>query len=182
MKNFILIIALILFSITGKAQIVKADLQASGLTCSMCSKSINTALKTLIFIESVETDINNNLFTITFKQGIKPEFDLLKKKVADAGFSVANLWIYATFNQQQIKNDAHINLEGINIHFLNVKDQVISGEKKIQIVEKDFLTAKAFKKFNNATNMECFKTGYMAECCNVKKDKSTAQRVYHVTI
>lgn len=180
MKNFILTIALISFSIAGNAQIAKADLQASGLTCSMCSKSINTALKTLIFVESVETDINNNMFTIVFKQGVKPNFDLLKKKVADAGFSVANLWIYATFNQQQIKNDAHINLDGINIHFINVKDQVIAGEKKIQVIEKDFLTAKAFKKFSNATTMECFKTGYMAECCNVK-DKN-AQRVYHVTI
>lgn len=182
MKNFILIIALISISFVGKAQIVKADLQASGLTCSMCSKSINTALKSLIFVESVETDINNNLFSVAFKPGVKPDLDLLKKKVADAGFSVANLWVYANFNQQQIKNDAHIDLNGINIHFVNVKEQVISGEKKIQVVDKDFLSSKAHKKFSNASTMECFKTGYMAACCNVKKDKTAAQRVYHVTI
>lgn len=180
MKNFILIIAFISFSIAGNAQIVKADLQASGLTCSMCSKSINKALQTVLFIESVETDINNNLFTIVFKPGVKPDLDILKKKVADAGFSVANLWVYANFNQQQIKNDTHINLNGVNIHFLNVKDQVISGEKKIQVVDKDFLTAKAFKKYSNATTMACFKTGYMAECCNVNHKSN--QRVYHVTI
>lgn len=182
MKNLILIIAFLSFSFAASSQVVKADLQASGLTCSMCSKSINTALKTLIFVESVETDINNNMFSIVFKPGTKPDFDLLKKKVADAGFSVANLWVYANFNQQQIKNDAHINIDGINIHFVNVKEQVISGKKKIQVVDKDFLTAKAYKKFSNATPMECFKTGYMADCCNVKKDNSAVQRVYHVTI
>ncbi|MFT3946447.1 MAG: heavy metal-associated domain-containing protein [Agriterribacter sp.] len=182
MKNFIFIIAFIAFSFAANSQVVKADLQAGGLTCSMCSKSINTALKTLIFVESVETDINNNMFSIVFRPGIKPDFDLLKKKVADAGFSVANLWVYANFNQQQIKNNAHLTIDGINIHFLNVKDQLLTGEKKIQVVDKDFLTAKAYKKFSNATAMECFKTGYMADCCNIKKDKSTAQRVYHVTI
>ncbi|MFT3749940.1 MAG: heavy metal-associated domain-containing protein [Agriterribacter sp.] len=182
MKNILLIIAFAFVIVSAKSQVIKADLQAAGLTCSMCNKSINAALQSLIFVESVQSDINNNLFSIVFKPGIKPDFDLLKKKVTDAGFSVANLWIYANFSQQQITNDTHVIVNDINMHFLNVKDQVLSGEKKIQLIDKDFITAKAYKKFNNATEMECFKTGYMAACCSLKKDKNAAQRVYHVTI
>ncbi len=62
----------------------------------MCSNAINKALKGLQFVESVNTDLNNNTFTVNFKPGTTPDFDVLKMKVEGAGFSIANLWYIPT--------------------------------------------------------------------------------------
>jgi copper chaperone CopZ len=47
------------------AQISKAEIIATGLTCSMCSNAINKQLKTLPEVVTVETDLNTNTFTVT---------------------------------------------------------------------------------------------------------------------
>ena len=70
-----------IFSLHATAQIKKVSLQASGLTCSMCSNSIFKALKTLDFVDNVEANIKTSTFAITFKQGAKVDMDKLKKKV-----------------------------------------------------------------------------------------------------
>src|SRR6478735_315736 len=96
MKTIIISLGIVIvtcFTSNVQAQFNKAELQASGLTCSLCSNAINKALKTLPFVESVQTDLNKNLFTITFKNGQRPDIDAISKKVEDAGFSVAKFWL-----------------------------------------------------------------------------------------
>ncbi|MEN9952821.1 MAG: hypothetical protein RLZZ520_1089, partial [Bacteroidota bacterium] len=53
-----------LFSIiaVSNAQIKKATLQASGLTCAMCAKSVYVNLTSLSFVDSVTTDLNASAF------------------------------------------------------------------------------------------------------------------------
>ena len=80
----------VLFSVAAKAQITKVTIQASGLTCSMCSNSINKAIKSLSFVENVNANIKNSSFDISFKPNEVVDFDKLKKKVEDAGFLVAS--------------------------------------------------------------------------------------------
>ena len=58
MKNLLLAIALIC-SVHAVAQITTVNLQASGLTCSMCSNSINKALKSIDYVEDVKANIKN---------------------------------------------------------------------------------------------------------------------------
>ena len=52
MKKILIAFAL-LFFIKTEAQVTKVSLQASGLTCSMCSNAINKALKSLDIVENV---------------------------------------------------------------------------------------------------------------------------------
>ena len=66
MKNIFLLLAISISMVT-KAQVTKVSLQASGLTCSMCSNAINKALKSLDFVDKVEADIKNYTFEILFK-------------------------------------------------------------------------------------------------------------------
>ena len=47
-KVYLVIVSIVLmFSIKSNAQIVKAEIRATGLTCSMCSNAINKQLKAL---------------------------------------------------------------------------------------------------------------------------------------
>jgi copper chaperone CopZ len=170
MKKVFLIVFL-LWTVLGQAQFKSATLQASGLTCAMCSNAINKSLKTLSFVEKVDADIANSSFLIIFRQGTEINFDQLRKKVEDAGFSVAKLQIVTVFNNTTIENDQPVTIDGKQFHFLNVKNQVLNGEQIITIVDKSFVPVKEYKKFAMLTKAESFKTG-----------QAKGTRIYHVTI
>lgn len=181
MKTILLTIALFFAAIFSQAQFTKASLQATGLTCAMCSNAINKALMEVPFIESVKPDIKNSAFNIVFKQGKEVKIDDLRKAVEDAGFSVGSLKMTGNFNEVKIGNDKHVEIGKDVFHFLNVSDQLLTGEKTITVVDKNFLTNRQFKKFSGATKMSCLQTGKAAACC-VKEGVPAEARIYHVTI
>jgi copper chaperone CopZ len=76
MKKFFLIIA-VFFTAQTQAHVNKVQLQASGLTCSMCSNAINKSLKTVDYIDKVMANIKTSTFEISFKPGAKINFDQL---------------------------------------------------------------------------------------------------------
>lgn len=180
MKQVMIVIA-VFFTTTLQAQITKVTLQASGLTCSMCSNAINKALKSLDYAEKVEANIKNSSFDITFKPGSKVDIDEIKSKVEDAGFFIASLTAIVQFNNTVINNDSHVDIDGTTFHFLNIKDQTITGTKSIRVLDKGYVTAKAFKQNSKYTTMECYKTGKASACCS-KGGVKEGSRIYHVTI
>jgi copper chaperone CopZ len=181
MKTILLTIAMFFVAIVSRAQFTKASLQATGLTCAMCSNAINKALLEVPFVESVKADIRNSAFNMVFKQGQEVEIDALRKAVEDAGFSVGNLKMTGNFRALKIENDKHVKIGTGVFHFLNVSEQTLDGEKTIMVVDKNFLTAKQFKKFSAAAKMSCVQTGKAAACC-LKEGVPASARVYHVTI
>ncbi|HMI77258.1 MAG TPA: heavy-metal-associated domain-containing protein [Ferruginibacter sp.] len=180
MKNLILIM-LVLFSFTSVAQVKSVSIQASGLTCSMCSNAINKAIKSLDFVDKVDANIKNSSFDVSFKPGSNIDFDKLKKKVEDAGFFVARFTASVNFDKVAIVNDDHVVIGSTVFHFLNVKDQTLSGDKTIRLLDKGFVTAKEYKKNSIYTKMECYKTGVAGACC-AKDNLPAGKRIFHVTI
>jgi copper chaperone CopZ len=181
MKKVILIFLAALFAIQINAQFTKATLQATGLTCAMCSNAINKALQAVPFIETVDSDIKNSAFNMVFKKDAQVNIDVLKAAVVDAGFSVGSLKVTGNFNEVKISNDAHVKLGNENFHFMGVKDQILNGEATLTIQDKDFVTSKQFKKIKASSKMECVKDGKAASCCE-KDGIPVGTRVYHVTI
>ncbi len=181
MKKLLLLVVIAFVAVQSNAQFSKATLQATGLTCAMCSNAINKALQAVPFIESVRSDIKNSAFNIVFKQNAAVDIDAMKKAVEDAGFSVGSLKLTGQFNDVKVKNDQHVQIGNTSFHFLDVKDQTLNGESTITVVDKDYLTAKQFKKISSSTKMSCVQTGKAASCC-VKDGISSDSRVYHVTI
>lgn len=180
MKRLFLIAILFSIQFCANAQVNKVSIQASGLTCSMCSNAINKALKSIDYVDHVIANIKNSTFEIYFKPSAKVDFDQLKKKVEDAGFFVAKMDVSIMLKDVEISNDTHVEIENTMFHFMNVTQQKLSGEKTLQIIDKGYLTDKVYKKNNKFTEMNCYKTGYMESCC--KKNKPTGTRIYHVTI
>jgi len=138
-------------------------------------------LQKVPFVESVKSDIRNSAFGIVFKQNADVNIDALKKAVEDAGFSVGSLKLTGEFNELKIANDQHVKIGNETFHFLNVNSQLLNGEKTITVVDKNFVTAKEFKKYSTATKMNCLQTGKAGSCC-IKDGISTGERIYHVTI
>ena len=145
MKKILLFIA-ITASLTVNAQIRKVSLQASGLTCSMCSNAINRSLKTLDFVQQVDADFKSYTFEISFKPGYAIDFDMLRQKVENAGFTVCAFIVDINFSNLQLKNTEPVIIQNNSFLFVNPADQVLDGSQKIKIVDKGFVTPKEYKK------------------------------------
>ena len=81
MKTVLLFLAIAFVAVPSKAQFSKAELQATGLTCAMCSNAVNKALEAVPFVQSVKSDIKNSSFRITFKESQEVNIDALKEAV-----------------------------------------------------------------------------------------------------
>jgi len=141
---FIAIMAMI--SAVSTAQVSKVTIQASGLTCSLCSNAINKSLQTIDFVQHVNPNIQTASFEITFKQGREVDFDKLKKKVEDAGFTVANFVATINFNNVEVKANQPVKIGDKTFYILNANDQSLNGPKQVRIIDKGFVSAKEFKK------------------------------------
>jgi copper chaperone CopZ len=181
MKNLFVLVIALCASFMSQAQFTGASLTAAGLTCAMCTKAIYTELEKLPGVASVDVDIKSSAFKIKYKQDAKADPDALKAAVEDAGFSIAKLELTGDFDNIDIKNDAHVNIAGITFHFLKVNPSSLSGTRTLRLVDKNFLSAKEFKKYTAATDYPCAETGKAEECC-AKTGLKGNSRIYHVTL
>ncbi len=133
--NIIVVLLLIVNFTNVKAQIIKAEIRATGLTCSMCSNAINKQLKTLAQVEKVETDLNTNTFTITLTKDNDLTPKVFKEKVEKAGFFIGSLII--TVPTSATNPNAYIFVE---------KENTNSEEVQIKILDKGYVTDKEYKK------------------------------------
>lgn len=149
MKTLKIFIVLFIATISAaKAQFTKAELQVSGLTCSMCSKATEKSLRTLNFIGDIKADLNRNVFVITFKKDMPVNLDEISKKVQNAGFFVNNL--KATFNFDNVKiNNNAFNYGGDTYHLLSGGDKTLTGPVMVTVVGKGFAPAAVYKKYSS---------------------------------
>jgi copper chaperone CopZ len=144
MKKILLFLALF-FSQMAKSQVNKVTLQASGLTCSMCSNSINKALKTLDFVSAVDADVKTYSFEISFKPNSTVDFDLIRKKVEAAGFAVSAFYANVSFDHIPVKAGDLVAVQHQAFLFVDTQSQQLDGDKRIKILDKGFVSAKEYK-------------------------------------
>lgn len=139
-KAYIIIASIILmFSLKSNAQIIKAEIRATGLTCSMCSNAINKQLKSMPEVANVETDLNTNTFTVTLNEGNNLSPKSFKDKVENAGFFIGSLII--TAKSETIANGSYILMDS---------NSNKSGDIKFQVLDKGYVTEKEFKKLSKS--------------------------------
>jgi copper chaperone CopZ len=163
------------------AQVTKVSLQASGLTCSMCSKAVYNALEKVAFVEKVEVNIKTQEYTMSFKSSDAIVLDALVKAVEDAGFSVAGFKVTASVNPVTLRQDEHIKIGNQYFHFLNAGGKKLNGETTFTVVDKSFTSTKNFKKYSALSKKECVQTGRTAICC-AEENVPDQTRVYHAII
>lgn len=144
---FVLLVTIVLFACTkANAQISKAEIRATGLTCSMCSNAINKQLKSVPEVINVETDLNTNTFTVTLKEGNMVSPKVFKDKVEKAGFFIGSLIV--TTKSENIKQNGYIVVNNAS----NTAPEV-----QIQILDKGYVTEKEFKKLSKSfQNIETY--------------------------
>ena len=69
----------------GKEKIVKT-LNVEGMSCMHCVKKVETALKDVKGVKSVNVSLENKTAEVTLKEDV--DLSVLKKAVEDAGYEV----------------------------------------------------------------------------------------------
>jgi hypothetical protein len=82
----------------------------------------------------------------------------------------------------KVQKDDHVEIGGHRFHFLNAKDQPLSGEVTFALVDKSFVSSREFKKYASMTRMACVQTGRMEKCCAKNTSSAETERIFHVII
>lgn len=173
MKKYIIYVlaVILLLANSANAQFIKADVQVSGLTCSMCQLATEKALKTLDFVSEIKPDLNKNVYILTFKKDKTVNLDLIKTKVKGAGFSVSKLIATINFNDVKVSNNFKYQYLGNTFQFVNVPSKSLNGSTRVTLLDKGFIPDNTFKKNVAQIDAPGYKTGLVG-----------GVRVYHVTI
>ncbi|MBU6159284.1 MAG: heavy-metal-associated domain-containing protein [Bacteroidetes bacterium] len=153
MKKFLFLIAACFISLSVEAQIKNVVLQAAGLTCAMCSNAIHQSLKTLSFVDEVKPDLERSAFTITFKSQSIVDFDAMKKKVEDAGFTVASFEVGARFSSLQPEQGKPVLFDRVWLQFINTDKELLDGNRRFNIVDKGYLSSRRYKEYAKKGNL-----------------------------
>lgn len=166
MKKFFILLLTCWFTIATNAQFTKASLEASGVTCALCSKAIVKALEQLPFVQEVKVDVKSQQYNLSFKKTSAVHFDDIQRAVEDAGFSIASLKVTGKFDKIKLQKDENIKIGDQTFNFLNGNNEMLDGERTFTLIDRNFLTPKTFKKYSGV----------------VKQNTVSNIRVYHVII
>lgn len=119
------------------AQIKSAEVLASGLTCSMCSKAIFKALSQLDFVDTVKVNIETSVYQLSFKKDSAVKIEGIRDAVYDAGFAIAKLSITADWKDKSAVKDLVFNDLGYQFKWQTKVNKTLSSNQKVVIVNKD---------------------------------------------
>jgi copper chaperone CopZ len=147
MKSICFLWAMMCLAATSFGQIQSVTVQASGLTCSMCSRAIYKALLKVPNVSGVQEDIEHTSYHISFKDPAVVSLENLKKAVTDAGFSVAWMEVNASFENIEVASDSSLKLNDLIFHFVDIHKQNLQGKTVLLVVDRDYLSDKDRKKY-----------------------------------
>ena len=143
-KSKLTFIVLFLSFINSYAQISKAEIIATGLTCSMCSNAINKQLKALPEVEKVMIDLNTNTFIVAVKKGSVISPEQLKNNIEKTGFFVGSM-ILTLDNNPKLQDDGSFkNASGTYI-LVSPKARTTNGNLRLKVLNNGFVTKKEYK-------------------------------------
>ena len=175
------ILLLLLFLLGGQqfsyAQFQSARLQATGLTCALCSKAIHQSLEKLPFVEKVTADIKSSAFSIQFKEGSILSPDELKTAVEDAGFFIGELLLEGKWGKDLPSQSIPFQLGENWYQILTSKPVRERSVFSWSVIDKGFVTEKMFKKYLSQFEEPSLTTVFFVSDSSKPEQK---QRVIHV--
>jgi hypothetical protein len=115
----------------------------------MCSRATDKQLRTLDFVDSIGIDLSHTTFILYFKKDKTVDFNQIRKKVEDAGFSVAMLKVTYRFDDLKIENRTEFSYGNSKFSFTDVTPSTLNGNVTFRILDQGFVGAKEYKKYAN---------------------------------
>ena len=158
MKKILLLSILCFFvALVTKAQWTYVEIGVNGLTCSMCTRSVDDAIQKLDFVERVEVNLESTTGRVFFKVGSKPDVAAIRQAVVDAGFSLRFLKIKFQFKSPMaLEPEECFILDGTHYQMINA----VTAETKeavFQLIGKGFMPKRAYNKWRSKLGKICWR-------------------------
>lgn len=144
-KKLLLVFVMLFGIMNSYSQISKAEIIATGLTCSMCSNAINKQLKAMPEVEKVIIDLNANTFMVSLKKNNVITPQVLRASIEKAGFFVGSMVLTMDVDNAQVKdNGSFKNASGTYV-IVDAKDKTTNGTLRLKVLNSGFVTKKEYK-------------------------------------
>ena len=118
------------------------DVGVNGLTCSMCSRSVEMSIRHLDFVDSVAMSLERTEGRIYFKSGALVNLKKIAEAVVDAGFSVRFLRLEFSFKDVPVAPDGSFTFQGQSYQWLQFKDGSATGNVALKLIDEGFMPKK----------------------------------------
>ena len=143
-KTVLLLVTFLLTAFFSSAQFRAATMRIDGLTCSMCSNSVDKAIKKLDFVENVQMNLNSNIAEVVFREGIKVDIKRLAQAVKDAGYSVGYLNAAFYFDSLTISEGFSFLHDNDHYRFVSSDEKTLTGLVTLKFLGKIYQEKKEY--------------------------------------
>lgn len=141
------LVFIILYPCKLFAQLDSLEIGVNGLTCSMCSYSVEYSLKKLPEIQSVNMDLNSNIALVYFKPGEAINFEALAKKVKESGFSVRHI-SFVIPEEVKVSEDGSFSIGDMEFYLLK-KSTDKNQSRSYRILNRNCLSKSDYKQISS---------------------------------
>jgi len=153
-KRYLLILTLLaLCSLQNlMAGISWVDIGVNGLTCSMCTRSVEMSIRRLDFVDTVVMSLEKAEGRIYFESNLPVNFEQIAKAVVNAGFSVRFIKVQFNFNDIEIGPDGLFSYQGQLFKWIDFKIKPDETQVALKLIDEGFLPKKESTQFKKKIN------------------------------
>jgi copper chaperone CopZ len=118
------------------------DIGVNGLTCSMCSRSVEMSLRRLDFVDSVSMSLEKTEGRIFLHNNTPVNLQQIAKAVVNAGFSVRFLRVEFSFNDVAVNQDGSFSYRGQDYEWIDFNGGITKARASLKLVDENFLPKK----------------------------------------
>jgi len=118
------------------------DVGINGLTCSLCTRSVDRSISRLEFVDSVNMSLENTEGRIYVKDVEVIDLKRITKAITDAGFSVRFVRLQFDFRDTRIDKDGFFSFKGQRYQWLQFKSNTSQNNVALTLINEGFLPKK----------------------------------------
>jgi copper chaperone CopZ len=155
--NIVILVLLFCLPTKSLAGLIWVEVGVNGLTCSVCTQSVERSISRLEFVESVSMSLEKTEGRIYLKKGATVDLKKIAKAVVNAGFSVRFVRFAISFHDVAIEGDGSFVYQGQSYQWLQLQSSPAKGEIILKLVDEGFMPKKESalwkKKIESSTNL-----------------------------
>lgn len=137
------ILIILMSFIYSQANAMKVVISINGLTCSLCSKTVEISLKKIDYVNNVKMRLDSAIAVIDIDTTSNINLSLLPKAVKDAGFAVAS--VIVDFKGVMMPKDGCWFWKSNKLYVIDKTE----GNEQMTLLGKGFSSKKETKKLKN---------------------------------
>ncbi|MBL7841916.1 MAG: heavy-metal-associated domain-containing protein [Cyclobacteriaceae bacterium] len=145
-------VLLLICSKESKAGIQWVEVGVNGLTCSMCTRSVEMSIRKLEFVDSVVMNLETTEGRIFLRPNVPFNLGQIAKAIVKAGFSVQFVKIRLDMDDITIHPTGVFVHRDQTFHWIDYS-QVSKKQTTLKIINEGFLPKKEARKFKKKTEM-----------------------------